>query len=82
MPFARYRSTETQVRYFNGAWYLVRYEMYPHTDFSRTPRTMQGHCYLTGVGQGCTPHSGFAYFRYPRKDTEGTYIPYPDTYLD
>ena len=69
MPFARYRSVETQARYFNGTWYVVRYDMYPHTNFSRTPQTMQGHCYLTGARQGFTDDAGFTWNRYERRDT-------------
>jgi len=34
MRFAQYDSREIKTQYFNGAWYVVRRDMYPHTTYS------------------------------------------------
>jgi hypothetical protein len=71
--FARYASTETQARYFNGAWYITRREMFPHTRWTADGRmvTKQGHAVLVGIrqGEGNDDH-GFTCHRYNRPDTE------------
>lgn len=73
--FAIYRSTETQVRYFNGIHYIVRHEMYPHTIFGRKPReTMQGHSIYVGARQGDSFLGGFSVTRYNRPDTTPTRV--------
>lgn len=69
--FARYRSTETQARYLNGTWYVVRYDMYPHTTYAGHGMvTRQGHCYWAGARQGFTQDGGFAWRSWERRDTD------------
>lgn len=72
MKFAIYRSTETQVRYFNGAGYVVRHDMYPHTLgwVNGHAVTVQGHSMLVGIRQGLTDEAGFTVRHYTRPDTQ------------
>lgn len=73
--FAIYRSTETQVRYYNGIGYVVRHDMYPHTIFGRKPRqTMQGHSIMVGMRQGTSDNGGFKFTRYSQPDTMPTRV--------
>lgn len=78
--FAIYRSTETQVRYFNGIHYIVRHEMYPHTTFKpdgvsiARQVTMQGHSIYVGARQGDSFLGGFSVTRYNRPDTTPTRV--------
>ena len=71
--FARYDSREVQVRYFSGAWYIVRRDLYPHT----TPHgsvwtTRQGECAWVGARQGDTSDSGFTFRRWELPDRDLT----------
>ena len=67
MAFAKYGECEITARYYNGAGYVVRREMYPHTRFTPAgPDTRQGHSMLVGIRQGTGSDSGFAVRRYVR----------------
>ena len=69
--FAVYGSRETAVTYYNGAGYVVRHDMYPHTTFTDGgPVTRQGHAVYVGARQGLTDSAGFTTRRYTRPDTE------------
>ena len=73
--FARYDSREIKATHYNGAWYVVRRDMYPHTTFDATVHgsvmvTRQGEAVLVGMRQGETEDSGFTYRRYERPDRE------------
>jgi hypothetical protein len=75
--FAVYKSRETEVRYLNGAWYVVWREMYPRTRYEAGRRvTRQGHGVLVGIrqGEGSDDH-GFTCRRYSLPDTEPLYTP-------
>ena len=75
--FATYRSSEMQVRYLNGAWYIVRHDQHPHTHLTAAgPVTRQGHTMLVGIrqGEGNDDH-GFTMRRYPQPDTAPLYTP-------
>lgn len=74
MKFAIYRETEVAVRYFNGAGYVVRHDMFPHTGFGASgPVTRQGHVMLVGARQGLTDTAGFTIRTYRRPDTAPTH---------
>ncbi len=74
--FAVYGSREITVRYFNGAGYVVRREMYPHTTFTQDgPVTRQGLAMLASCRQGTGDAGGFAVRRYALPDTEPAYVP-------
>ena len=68
--FARYDSRELQATHYNGAWYVVRRDLYPHT--SGVPWvTRQGEEVLVGIRQGeTTEDSGFTFRRYRRPDRD------------
>ena len=75
--FAKYASRETQVRYYLGAWYIVRHDMHPHTHLTQAgPVTKQGHRMLVGIrqGEGNDDH-GFTMRQWQRPDTEPRYTP-------
>jgi hypothetical protein len=75
--FAKYSSSETEARYYLGAWYIVRREMYPHTRHEAGRMvTRQGHAVLVGIrqGEGSDDH-GFTCRRYSLPDTEPAYMP-------
>jgi hypothetical protein len=67
--FARYDSREIRVTHFNGMWYVVRRDMYPHTSGSPWV-TRQGESILVGIRQGETEDSGFTFRRYVRPDRD------------
>ena len=72
MRFAQYDSREIKTQYFNGAWYVVRRDMYPHTTFTPAytyPVTRQGMSYSVGIRQGTSDSAGFTWARYERPDT-------------
>ena len=69
MKFAIYGEREIRTRYFNGVGYVVRHQMYPHTDFSRVPRTLQGHSLYVGARRG----DDLTVKRYTRPDTTPRY---------
>lgn len=78
---AEYKSRETEVRYFNGAWYIVRHEMRASTH--ATPGraglvTRQGRAVLVGIrqGEGNDDH-GFTCRRYSLPDTESAQLTCP-----
>ena len=75
--FAIYRDRETEARYYLGAWYIVRREMYPHTTWQDGRMvTRQGHAALVGIRQGeGSDDSGFKCHRYALADTEPIYTP-------
>ena len=74
--YAVYRSREITVTYFNGAGYVVRHEMYPHTTFTPAGQvTRQGHAMLAGTRQGTGADGGFVTRRYSRPDTAPEYRP-------
>ena len=68
--FARYSDREIHVRYYNGAGYVVRMQLHPHTRFTAAgPVTRQAHTNLVGIRQGTSDDAGFTtrrYLRYPR----------------
>jgi hypothetical protein len=77
--FARHSSREIKTQYFNGACYVVRRDMYPHTTYvsdgisiapySGKQVTRQGSCTWVGIRQGTTPFAGYAVRRYEHADT-------------
>lgn len=71
MKFAVYRETETQAKFFNGAWYVVRHDMYPHTLgwAGGYANTVQGHSMLVGIRQGFTDEAGFTVRKYTLPDS-------------
>ena len=76
--FAIYRDREVCVRYFNGAGYVVRHDMFPRTTFPGypvPPVTKQGHAMLVGIRQGTSDEAGFTTRRYQRPDSEPRYVP-------
>jgi hypothetical protein len=75
--FAKYGSSETGARYYLGAWYIVRREMFPHTTYQAGRMvTRQGHGVLVGIRQGKgSDDSGFICHRYQLPDTEPQYVP-------
>ena len=73
--FARYDSREVQIRHYNGTWFIVRRDLYPHTTYDTTPHgsvmvTRQGECAWVGARQGETQDSGFTFRRYERPDRD------------
>ena len=75
--FARHDSRETQIRYFNGAWYIVRRDLYPHTTYDTSAHgavmvTRQGECAWVGARQGDTSDSGFTFRRWELPDRDLT----------
>ena len=74
--FARYNSREIRVMFYNGAGYVVRHDMYPHTHFtSDGPVTRQGNRIVTGIRQGTGRDGGFTFRDYVRPDTEPAWVP-------
>lgn len=73
--WAIYRDREVTVRYFNGAGYVVRHDMHPHTTFTAAgPVTRQGHWMAAGIRQGTGDSGGFAWRRYTLPDTDPAYV--------
>jgi hypothetical protein len=75
--FARYDSREIQAKHYNGAWYVVRRDMYPHTTSDISVHgsvmvTRQGEAALVGIRQGETDDGGFTWRRYERPDRDLT----------
>lgn len=72
--FAQHSSREIRTQYFNGAWYVVRKDMYPHTTHDPSNLvthqvTRQGSCTWVGIRQGTTATAGYAVRRYEHPDT-------------
>jgi hypothetical protein len=75
--FARYGSREMQVTHYNGTWFIVRRDLYPHTTYDTTDHgsvmvTRQGECAWVGARQGDTRDSGFTFRRYELPDRDLT----------
>ena len=78
----RYDSREIAVRYYNGAWYVVRHDMYPRTSRpgDGTLVRRQGHAMHVGIRQGDGDRGGFVTRRYQLPDT-GPATPASQRYL-